>query len=54
MAFHPWFSELADSYELIYVDLWARGRSDGPADLREVTFAGDVGDLAALIPALGR
>ncbi len=52
VVFHPFFSELAGDAQLIYVDLWGRGRSDRPDDLREITFASDVRDVAALIAAL--
>jgi proline-specific peptidase len=52
VIFHPFFSALSDAFQLIYVDLYGRGRSDMPADLREVTFADDVADVAALITAL--
>lgn len=52
-VFHPWFTPLADDYEVIYVDLYGRGRSDRPASLEDITFDGDVADLAALIRTLG-
>jgi proline-specific peptidase len=52
LVFHPQFSDLADSFRVIYVDLYGRGKSDVPADLRDITFDGDVQDLTALIPAL--
>ena len=35
---------------MIYVDLHGRGRSDRPADLADITFAGDVADIAELHP----
>lgn len=50
--FHPFFSGLADQFTVIYVDLHGRGRSQMPADLRQLTFADDVADVAALIGAL--
>src|SRR3954463_9036907 len=50
--FHPHLSPLADAYELIYLDLFGRGRSEHPDDLREISFAGDVADVAALLSAL--
>jgi proline iminopeptidase len=53
LTFHPYFSALADAYRVIYVDYRGRGRSAPVADPREVTFAGDVADIAALIDALG-
>lgn len=52
LTFHPYFSALADRYRVIYVDYRGRGRS-APADPRDVTFDGDVADVAALIRALG-
>ncbi len=52
LTFHPYFSALADAYRVIYVDYRGRGRSAPVADPREVTFAGDVADIAALIEAL--
>lgn len=51
--FHPFFSGLAEDHRVIYADLYGRGRSDAPADLRDSTFASDVADVAALIPELG-
>ena len=53
LTFHPHFSALADAYRVIYVDYRGRGRSAPVADPREVTFAGDVADVAALIDRLG-
>lgn len=53
LVFHPHFSALAADHTVVYVDLHGRGRSDHPADLREITFDGDVADVAALVPALG-
>ena len=53
LIFHPQFSELAVDHEVIYVDLFGRGRSECPADLGEITFAGDVADVAALTETLG-
>jgi proline-specific peptidase len=53
VIFHPFFSELADSYRLIYVDLHGRGRSAQPDDLTSITFADDVADVADLISQLG-
>src|SRR5688572_27768833 len=48
LTFHPAFSALADSYEVIYVDYRGRGRSEPAADYRTVTFAHDVADIDAL------
>lgn len=52
VVFHPHFDALAHDYRVIYVDLFGRGRSGRPADLREIKFDTDVSDLAALLPAL--
>jgi proline iminopeptidase len=53
LTFHPAFSALADSYEVIYVDYRGRGRSDPVADYRTITFAQDVADIEALRDTLG-
>jgi proline iminopeptidase len=53
VVFHPHFDPLAADHRVIYVDLHGRGRSDVPQDLREITFAGDVADVAALLQQLG-
>jgi proline iminopeptidase len=53
VVFHPHFDVLAADHRVIYVDLHGRGRSDAPKDLRELTFAGDVADMAALLQQLG-
>lgn len=52
VIFHPFFGAMARTHRVIYVDLYGRGRSDRPAHLAEVTFAGDVADIAELIRAL--
>src|SRR5271154_908017 len=52
VIFHPFFSGMARTHRVIYVDLYGRGRSDVPADPAAVTFAGDVADIAELIGAL--
>src|SRR5580700_6554928 len=52
VIFHPFFTGMARTHRVIYVDLYGRGRSDVPADLAEITFAGDVADIAELIGAL--
>jgi proline iminopeptidase len=52
LVFHPYFSELND-HQVIYVDYRGRGRSAPVADPADVTFIGDVADIAALIRALG-
>ena len=53
VIFHPFFSGLATTHRLVYVDLHGRGRSERPADLAGITFADDVADVAALIGELG-
>ncbi|MCA2220734.1 alpha/beta fold hydrolase [Nonomuraea aurantiaca] len=53
VIFHPHFDALAVDHRVIYVDLFGRGRSDRPQDLTEITFAGDVADVAALLEHLG-
>jgi pimeloyl-ACP methyl ester carboxylesterase len=53
VIFHPHLDSLAEDHEVIYLDLYARGRSEAPADLREITFASDVADVAAVIEQLG-
>jgi proline iminopeptidase len=53
VIFHPFFSSLASTHQVIYVDLHGRGRSDRPDDLTSITFADDVLDLAELISGLG-
>lgn len=52
VIFHPFFTGLASTHRLIYVDLRGRGRSDQPADLTSITFADDVADVAELISEL--
>jgi proline-specific peptidase len=52
VIFHPFFTGMARTHRVIYVDLYGRGRSDVPADLAEITFVGDVADIAELIGAL--
>src|SRR5947207_13400705 len=42
VIFHPFFSSLASTHQVIYVDLHGRGRSDRPDDLASITFADDV------------
>jgi pimeloyl-ACP methyl ester carboxylesterase len=53
VIFHPHLDPLADDHEVSYLDLYGRGRSEAPADLREITFASDVADIAAVIDRLG-
>src|ERR1700677_4643825 len=53
VSFHPFFSPLADQYQIFYYDYRGRGRSDRSADVHTITFAGDVEDLEGLRQALG-
>ena len=53
LTFHPAFSALSDSYEVLYVDYRGRGRSDPVTDYRTITFEGDVADIEALRESLG-
>ena len=46
--FHPWFSELAKDYKLIYLDAFGRGKSDRAEDPAEYTFERDVEDIELL------
>src|SRR4051812_39726760 len=52
VVFHPHFDPLTADHRVIYIDLHGRGRSDMPKDLREITFAADVADVAALLQQL--
>lgn len=52
LTFHPYFSGLAGQCQVIYVDYRGRGRSEAVSDPREITFAGDVQDVASLIESL--
>lgn len=51
--FHPYFSELANSYRVIYMDSFGRGRSDRAKNPDEYTFNRDVEDLEGFRRALG-
>ena len=53
LTFHPTFSALSDSYEVLYVDYRGRGRSDPVTDYGTITFEGDVADIESLREALG-
>jgi proline-specific peptidase len=53
VIFHPFFTGLAGTHRVIYVDLHGRGRSERPTDLADITFATDVADVAELIDTLG-
>jgi proline iminopeptidase len=51
--FHPWFSELAKKYKVIYYDAFGRGKSARSKDSTEYTFSRDVEDIEGLRKALG-
>ncbi|HSR17993.1 MAG TPA: alpha/beta fold hydrolase, partial [Ignavibacteriaceae bacterium] len=51
--FHPWFSDLAENYKVIYFDAFGRGKSDRAKDSTEYTFNRDVEDIELLRKALG-
>jgi proline iminopeptidase len=53
VSFHPYFSALADQFQVIYYDYRGRGKSDRSANVHSITFEGDVQDLEALRLALG-
>jgi proline iminopeptidase len=52
VVFHPAFDALAENYRVIYLDYRGRGRSEAVEDPREITFVGDVADVAGLVRAL--
>ncbi len=51
--FHPWFSELAKDYKVIYFDAYGRGKSDRAKSSNQYSFKGDVEDIEGLCIALG-
>jgi proline iminopeptidase len=51
--FHPWFSDLAKNYKVIYFDAFGRGKSGRAIDSAEYTFNRDVEDIELLRKALG-
>jgi proline iminopeptidase len=51
--FHPWFSELAKKYKVIYFDAFGRGKSTRAKDSTEYTFNRDIEDIEGLRKALG-
>lgn len=51
--FHPYFTELANSYRVIYLDSFGRGKSDRAKDPREYTFTRDVEDVEGFRKVLG-
>ena len=50
--FHPWFSELATHFTVIYFDAFGRGKSDRAKNSAEYTFQRDVEDIESLRKAL--
>jgi proline iminopeptidase len=53
LIFQPYFSRFAGRYRVIYFDYYGRGKSEKPADYRDITIAGDIADLEGLRIALG-
>lgn len=51
--FHPYFSTLASTHQVIYFDALGRGRSDRARKTAEYTLSRDVEELEALRKALG-
>jgi len=51
--FHPWFSELAKNFKVIYFDAYGRGKSVRAKSTDQYSFKGDVEDIEALRKALG-
>ena len=51
--FHPWFSELANYFKVIYFDAYGRGKSDRAKSADQYSFKRDVEDIEALRKALG-
>jgi proline iminopeptidase len=51
--FHPWFSELARNFQVIYFDAYGRGKSDRAELSDQYSFKGDVEDIEGLRKALG-
>ncbi len=52
-SFHPWFSELAKQYAVIYFDNVGRGRSDRLKDASRYTVERDADDIEVLRQKLG-
>ena len=53
LTFHPYFSALADTYRVVYLDYRGRGKSEHAGSLAEITFERDVADLEVVRVALG-
>lgn len=52
LNFHPYFSDLAGGFRVIYVDLYGRGRSDRAKSPSEYSLAKDIEDVRGLIQGL--
>lgn len=52
LTFHPYFSALADTFQVIYYDYFGRGNSGRPASYSSITFEEDLKDLYALMNSL--
>lgn len=50
--FHPFFSELAGSHQIIYIDAFGRGKSERAHSLAEYRLARDVEDIEGIRKAL--
>lgn len=53
VGFQPWFSRMADTHTVVYLDAIGRGRSARLADPARYTIERDVDDIEALRKALG-
>src|ERR1700722_4990235 len=53
LTFHPYFSALADTYRVLYLDYRGRGKSEHAGSLTDITFERDVSDVEAVRSALG-
>ena len=53
LTFHPYFSALADRFQVIYLDYRGRGKSERPARWTDITFEQDVADIEGVRAALG-
>ena len=53
LTFHPYFSALADRFQVIYLDYRGRGKSERPARWTDITFEQDVADIEGVREALG-
>lgn len=51
--FHPFFSHLANEYQIIYFDAFGRGRSQRTRSSSEYSFQQDVDDIEVLRKELG-